>query len=222
MDPLTAYRGNAMGNLLPTRSQRAEAFKNLTSTYRTELEAQQGRGAAFKAVLQQIQDALSSKGAGKSGPLPSTAKAVAIDEPDSASKRELPNDELGKDAFLQLLVTQMSNQDPLEPMDNSQMLAQLAQFSALEQMQNLNDQFETFSGNVDQLNYLTAQGLIGRYVQGIDADGKPVKGFVESVGLDGSIVMLDVDGRALPMSGVLTVSDRAPEPPADDSTGGAS
>lgn len=45
--------------------------------------------------------------------------------------------ELGKDAFLQLLVTQMKYQDPLNPTDNSQMVSQLAQFSALEQMQNV-------------------------------------------------------------------------------------
>lgn len=45
--------------------------------------------------------------------------------------------ELGKDAFLQLLVTQMKYQDPLEPTDNSQMVSQLAQFSALEEMQNV-------------------------------------------------------------------------------------
>lgn len=45
--------------------------------------------------------------------------------------------ELGKDAFLQLLVTQLQYQDPLDPVDNTQMVSQLAQFSALEQMSNL-------------------------------------------------------------------------------------
>lgn len=45
--------------------------------------------------------------------------------------------ELGKEAFLQLLVTQLQYQDPLDPTDNSQMVAQLAQFSALEEMQNV-------------------------------------------------------------------------------------
>ena len=44
--------------------------------------------------------------------------------------------ELGKDEFLQLLVCQMKNQDPLEPEKDTQFIAQLAQFSALEQMQN--------------------------------------------------------------------------------------
>ena len=47
--------------------------------------------------------------------------------------------ELGKDEFLQLLVCQMKNQDPLEPEKDTQFIAQLAQFSALEQMQNLNE-----------------------------------------------------------------------------------
>jgi flagellar basal-body rod modification protein FlgD len=44
---------------------------------------------------------------------------------------------LGKDEFLQLLVTQLQNQDPLDPMDNTQFVAQMAQFSSLEQMKNL-------------------------------------------------------------------------------------
>lgn len=46
--------------------------------------------------------------------------------------------ELGKDSFLQLLTTQMQNQDPLNPSSDTEFIAQLAQFSSLEQMQNLN------------------------------------------------------------------------------------
>jgi len=53
------------------------------------------------------------------------------------STPRVPDNELGRDAFLKLLVTQMQYQDPLNPMDNSQMLSQMAQFSALEQMQNV-------------------------------------------------------------------------------------
>jgi len=81
------------------------------------------------------------------------------------------------------------------------MLAQLAQFSSLEQMENLNTSFEAvggqlefLNGNVDQLNFLNAQGMIGRYVEGVNPAGEAVRGTVESVTLQGSIVVLTVDG----------------------------
>lgn len=63
-------------------------------------------------------------------------------------------DSLGKDAFMQMLVTQMQYQDPLEPQDNSQFLSQLAQFSSLEEMQNM----------TSQLNNNQALSLVGKNV----------------------------------------------------------
>ncbi len=65
------------------------------------------------------------------------------------------SDEMGKDAFMQLLVTQMKYQDPLNPMDNSEMLAQLAQFTALEQMMNVSQ------ASQKQL----ASNMVGKYVE---------------------------------------------------------
>lgn len=63
-------------------------------------------------------------------------------------------DKLGKDAFLQLLVAQMQNQDPLKPQDNSQMVAELAQFTTIEELQNL-------GGTMDNAN---AFSLVGKNV----------------------------------------------------------
>lgn len=53
---------------------------------------------------------------------------------------------LGKDAFLQLLVTQMQHQNPLDPQDNSEFVAQLAQFSSLEGITSLNDSVNAITG----------------------------------------------------------------------------
>lgn len=65
------------------------------------------------------------------------------------------DDALGKDAFMQMLVTQMKYQDPLNPMDNQEMLAQLAQFTALEQMMNV----------AKSSDRQLANEMIGKYVE---------------------------------------------------------
>jgi flagellar basal-body rod modification protein FlgD len=52
-------------------------------------------------------------------------------------EKKAPSAEMGKDAFMQLLIEQMTYQDPMEPMDNTEFVGQLAQFSSLEQMQNI-------------------------------------------------------------------------------------
>jgi flagellar basal-body rod modification protein FlgD len=72
---------------------------------------------------------------------------------------------LGKDDFLKLLITQLQNQDPLSPMDNSQFLAQMAQFSSLEQMQNLNASFDESMLISQSLSNSSAAGFIGRHVR---------------------------------------------------------
>lgn len=132
-----------------------------------------------------------------------TDKAAAL-KAATATSTQSPA-ELTEDMFLSLLVQQMQNQDPLEPMSNENMLAQLAQFSALEQMNNLNEGFEALSGSIDQLNFITASAMVGRTVTGVDTDGELVQGLVESVHLQGSLVYLTVDGRLMSMAGVQAV-----------------
>lgn len=100
----------------------------------------------------------------------------------SINKRDA-NGELGKDAFLQLLVTQLQYQDPLSPMDNTQFVAQTAQFTALEQMQNLNttmtnaQAFNVIGKNVYAYTYDSATGKSAEYEGIVDSvsikNGKP-------------------------------------------------
>lgn len=77
---------------------------------------------------------------------------------------------MGKDAFLQLLVTQLQNQDPLNPMENTEFVAQLAQFSSLEGIQNLNSTMTGMAGSLGALSDMGSAGLIGRMAKA-EADG---------------------------------------------------
>ncbi len=83
-----------------------------------------------------------------------------------ARSDSLPKEnELGQDAFLQLLVTQLSNQDPLSPQENGEFIAQLAQFSSVEGIQNLNSSFESMAGSLRSNQALQASALVGRSIR---------------------------------------------------------
>ena len=77
------------------------------------------------------------------------------------------NNNLGKDDFLKLLITQLTHQDPTQPMEDREFIAQMAQFSTLEQMTNMNEGFSTLS-NMLQSNQ--AMGLLGKTVEIIDGE----------------------------------------------------
>jgi flagellar basal-body rod modification protein FlgD len=77
-----------------------------------------------------------------------------------------------EDRFLKLLVTQMQNQDPLNPMDNAQVTSQIAQINTVNGIEKLNDAFSGFSASVLATQALQATGLIGH---GVLADGNSMK-----------------------------------------------
>ena len=89
--------------------------------------------------------------------------ASSVTDSLSITKRQDPtknNNELGQAAFLELMITQMNNQNPLNPQDNSEFVAQLAQFSSVEGLERLNKNFTSFMSN----NALQASSLVGRNV----------------------------------------------------------
>lgn len=119
------------------------------------------------------------------------------------SKRttEASGSTLDKDAFLQLLVTQMQYQDPLEPTDNTEYMSQLAQFSELESMNNLNTAYENSQ----------ALGLVGQYVilNTTDASGnlKQVGGLVQYVTISNGQALLRVNDEYYTMDEFDSVVD---------------
>lgn len=78
------------------------------------------------------------------------------------------NDALGKDAFLKLLVAELSNQDPLNPMEDREFISQMATFSSLEQMQNMNN---TLTG-MSEANKFNAVQYIGKAIAFTAGDGE--------------------------------------------------
>ncbi|MEW9501301.1 flagellar hook assembly protein FlgD [Jeotgalibacillus marinus] len=112
------------------------------------------------------------------------------------------NDTLGKDAFLKLLVAQLTNQDPTAPMDDTEFIAQLASFSTLEQMTNMAESFEKFAEMQEQTQLIQYNEFVGKEVKwdklvdgeeptsgrGIIASIRYVGGFVEFELTDGTLL----------------------------------
>lgn len=109
--------------------------------------------------------------------------------------------ELGKEAFLKLLVTQLSNQDPLNPQSDQEFIAQLAQFSSLEQMQNMSA----------TLTNTSAYSLVGKdvVVSSTDSVGKTteVRGTVDAVKMQNGNAQLLIDGKTYSIDDLVQVMD---------------
>lgn len=80
------------------------------------------------------------------------------------AQRKAPSNVLGKDDFLKLLMTQLQNQDPSSPMQDNEFIAQMAQFSSLEQMTNLNSTFEKFIKQQQQSQLISYNQFLGKEI----------------------------------------------------------
>lgn len=107
---------------------------------------------------------------------------------------------LGKDEFLNLLVTQLQYQDPLEPQNDTEFIAQMAQFSSLEQMQNLNTSFSDFK----------AYSLVGKYATA-EYGTDTMEGYIESVVNAGDETFAVIDGTSVNINDIYKVTDVAEE-----------
>ena len=110
-------------------------------------------------------------------PIPATTAAHTAAGSGTAALSN-PNATLDKDGFLKLFITQLQHQDPSAPMDASESVAQMAQFSMVEGMNNMQT---TNSSIASSLNTSSAVGLIGRTVSYVDDKGELQTGKVDRV-----------------------------------------
>jgi len=101
----------------------------------------------------------------------------------SASSIKQDPNKLGQDQFLKLMVAQLKNQDPFKPLENGDFIAQMAQFSSVSGLQDLQKSFDSFATSMQSSQALQASTLVGRNVamstEQFAFDGvKPVSGFV--------------------------------------------
>src|SRR3954447_3774086 len=125
---------------------------------------------------------------------PTTATSTAAATASTASSTKKADQALGKDDFLKLMVAQMKNQDPMNPSDDKDNIAQMAQFSSLEQITNLANATQELA---TRMSLTQNVGLLGHTVTYTGADGTAVSGQVDGLDLGkGGTTTLSVAGAA--------------------------
>jgi flagellar basal-body rod modification protein FlgD len=138
-------------------------------------------------------------------PISNFLAASGATAPTSTAKA--PSKDMDKDMFLKLLVAQMKYQDPTNPQNGTEFLAQSAQFTMIEKLTEVADsQAALVSGQL----MLGASNLVGRTVSYAGPDGMPVTGVVTSATISGSNPTLRVGNTDVPLSSVTEVRTTNP------------
>jgi len=112
--------------------------------------------------------------------------------------------ELKAEDFIKMMITQLQNQDPLEPAKNSELLAQMSQIGQLQSATQLQ---ESLKGIVLQSQLGSAGNLIGKLVRGMDGQNEMVQGVVASIRVEKDQVYLELEnGKALALSRVTEIA----------------
>lgn len=120
----------------------------------------------------------------------------------------LPQQTLGQKDFLNLLVAQLSAQDPMNPVSNTDFIAQMAQFSTLQSSQTMQQNLANIQAGQSALQ---ANALLGQTVQVQTAQGQTVSGVVSAVNFQSGTPSLSINGQAYDLSQVLSVSLAQPK-----------
>ena len=142
--------------------------------------------------------------ANSSGQLPGTTTATSKTDTTPGQSSGVLTGSMGmdKDAFLKLFIASLRNQDPTDPMDNKEMLAQFTQFAMIESIDNMSNRF-------GDLALSESSSLIGKVIEAYGPDKKKVSGIVDRIEQRAGKVVLMVGGVAINPVSVITVRNAA-------------
>ncbi|MBD2845284.1 flagellar hook capping protein [Paenibacillus sp. IB182496] len=128
------------------------------------------------------------------------------------------SDTLGKDDFLKILVTQLRYQDPMQPLQDREFIAQMAQFTSVEQLMNMASEMTLMRQNLG-----TASSMIGKTIQWMELNestGQTVmkSGVVDSIVVSEGVQYATVGETAIPVEDIISIAEAAPEGDGDEET----
>jgi len=122
---------------------------------------------------------------------------------------------LGMDDFFKLLTTQLVSQDPLQPMEDTEFISQMASFSSLSQMELI---AENTAASRDQQEAASVMALIGKHVEGEGANGETVSGKITRIELiEGKLVPF-MGAQEVPFSSITRITDGSQTEPENGTT----
>ena len=133
-------------------------------------------------------------------PVSSPTSAAVYNQQNTTAR--VPQKSLGQDDFLKLITVQLAKQDPMKPMEDTAFIAQMAQFSALEQSNALVKEFGMLRTSSD---IASASSLIGTQVTMKPQSGSPLTGIVTAVDTTGVEPSLIINGQSYAYSGLQRV-----------------
>lgn len=124
----------------------------------------------------------------------------------STTTKNSDSSEIDEEDFMTLLLAQIKNQDPLEPMDNSQFMTQLTQMNSLNVLKSIDANMEDL---LTEDQFSNAAAMIGKKVEYTLDGTTTLTGTVSAVTIEDGAVMVTIDGVEVPLSSVTKISETA-------------
>jgi flagellar basal-body rod modification protein FlgD len=134
----------------------------------------------------------------------STAANKLVEE----TKVRVPARTLGQDDFLKLVIAKLANQDPLKPQEDTEFIAQMAQFTTLEQTKSMQSDIAQMRA---QQQVLQGMSLLNRQVAVSKGDGTSFVGVVDKLEMEGDSLKLVIGGQKYDLKDVVEVGLQRPE-----------